>query len=56
MNLFMTELFSTPLLQVSNFHDPTGVVPKRLGTDIVHLHLDNAGVGFTFSKDYAGCD
>ena len=53
---FMTHFFAQLLSQVRNFRDPAGTIPQPNDHDIVHLYLDNAGVGFTFSMDYAGRD
>ena len=47
LDQFMTEFLATLLLQVNNFRDSTGVVPRPLDTDIVHLYLDT-----TFSRNY----
>ena len=52
----MIEFFCTLLQQIHNFRDPTGMGPQPLDTDILHLYLDNDGVGGTFSMDNAGCD
>jgi len=52
----MTQFFAQLLSQVRNFRDHTVTVPQPSDHDTVHLYLDNAGVGFTFSMDYAGRD
>ena len=53
---FMQQFFSSLLEQIRNYRDPTGNVPQPRDDDIVHLYMDNAGVGFAFSMDYAGRD
>ena len=47
----MQQFFSSLLQQIRNYRDPGGNAPQP--DDIVHLYMDNAGVGFTFSMDYA---
>ena len=53
---FMQQFFFSLLQQIRNYRDPAGNVPQPRDDDIVHLYMDNAGVGFTFSMDYAGRD
>ena len=53
---FMQQFFHSLLHQIRNYRDPAGNVPSPNDDDIVHLYMDNAGVGFTFSMDYAGRD
>ena len=50
------QFFCALLEQIRNYRDPTGAVPSPQDNDIVHLCLGNAGVGFTFSMDYAERD
>ena len=53
---FMKQFFHSLLEQIRNYRDPAGNVPQPKDDDSVHLYMDNAGVGFTFSMDYAGRD
>ena len=41
----MTQFFAALLDKIRNYRDPTGTVPAPRDDDIVHLYLDNAGVG-----------
>ena len=50
---FMQQFFSSLLEQIRNDRAPAGNVHQPHDDDIVHLYMDNAGVGFTFSMDYA---
>ena len=51
---FMTQFFSQLLQEVCFYRDPVGNIPQPNDNAIVHLYLDNAGVGFTFLMDCAG--
>ena len=54
---FMNRFFTALLEQVQNYRDPTSTaVPQPKDDDIVHIYMDNAGVGVTFAMDYAGHD
>ena len=50
----MTQFFASLLDRIHNYKDLIGVVHAPQDDSIVHLYLDNAWVGFTFSMDYAG--